>query len=107
MSFSNDKIGLNERISTEVRVYITEYFLLGATADFADDTSLLDAGILDSTGATELVSFLEAQYEIPIADDELVPENLDSIDKITAFVRRKLNVSGAPQGTAASQSHRL
>ena len=54
-----------------------------------ENASLLDAGIIDSTGVLELVCFLESQFAIEIADDEMLPENLDSIAAISAYVQRK------------------
>jgi len=54
-----------------------------------ETASLLDAGIIDSTGVLELVCFLESQFAIEIADDEMLPENLDSIAAISAYVQRK------------------
>lgn len=56
----------------------------------ANDESFLDGGIIDSTGVLELVGFLEQRYAIPIGDEELVPENLDSIERVAVFVERKL-----------------
>ncbi len=53
--------------------------------------SLIEAGIIDSTGVLELVGFLEETYDIEITDSELVPENLDSIDKVVRFVGAKRN----------------
>jgi len=51
--------------------------------------SLLDNGIMDSVGVMELVAFLEGELGVEVADDELVPENLDSVDNLVAFVTRK------------------
>jgi acyl carrier protein len=53
------------------------------------DDSLLDRGILDSTGVLELVAFLESRFGIKVSDDELVPENLDSVVRITSFIESK------------------
>ena len=55
----------------------------------AGDTSLLESGIIDSTGVLELVQFLEDRFGITVEDSALVPENLDSISRICAFLRRK------------------
>jgi len=55
-----------------------------------DDTSFLDKRIIDSTGILELVSFLEEELSIGVEDDELVPENLDSINNIVAYLERKM-----------------
>jgi len=54
-----------------------------------DKDSLLDKGIVDSTGVLELVGFLEETFSIKIEDEELIPENLDSVDKITVYVDKK------------------
>jgi acyl carrier protein len=55
-----------------------------------DDTSFLEQDILDSTGVLELISFMEEQCGITVEDEEMVPENLDSLNAIEAFVRQKL-----------------
>ncbi|MCP4581925.1 MAG: acyl carrier protein [candidate division Zixibacteria bacterium] len=57
--------------------------------DLKDSGSLLDLNVIDSTGVLELVGFLEETFDITIEDDELIPENLDSIDKIAEYINRK------------------
>lgn len=74
----------------DVRTFVVENFLLGDGNDLISSQSLLDAGVIDSTGVLELVSFLERTYQIRIDDEDLVPENLDSIASIAQFVQRKL-----------------
>ena len=74
-----------------IRSYIVENFLFGDDDGLQDDTSFLDEGIMDSTAALELVDFLEKQFSITVEDEELVPENLDSINNAVAFIERKLN----------------
>jgi acyl carrier protein len=61
-----------------------------ASHSLHNDESFLDSGIIDSTGVLELVGFLESQYQIMIDDNELVPANLDSVERVVEFVRRKL-----------------
>lgn len=78
-----------DQIRTSIRTYITDNFLFGQNAGLRDDESLLERGILDSTGVLELVGHLESKYGIRVGDDELVPENLDSIQAISAFLARK------------------
>jgi acyl carrier protein len=76
-----------ERIEDAVRSFIVENFLFGdAGAVPPPEASLLDRGVMDSTGVLELVSFLEERFGLSVADEELVPENLDSIGRITRFV---------------------
>jgi acyl carrier protein len=78
-------------ISLAVRRFIGENFLFRDDGDaITHDASLLDAGIIDSTGVLELVCFLETTFGIEVRDDEMLPENLDSIRAITSYVSRKL-----------------
>jgi len=81
-----------EEIKIKVRNFVVENFLFGNANGLADDTSFLEAGILDSTGVMEVVAFLEQQFNVRVDDEELTPENLDSIASIGAFVSRKLQV---------------
>lgn len=81
-----------ETLAAEIRAYLRDYFMLFPTLNLTDETSLLDSGIMDSTGAAELVAYLEAQYGVTVADDEFTPNNLDSIAKIAAFMGRKLGL---------------
>jgi acyl carrier protein len=84
-------------IAKEVREYVIESFLLGEEeGELSDDDSFLETGLIDSTGILELIEFLEERYEIGIEDEEMIPENLDSIDRVAQFVRAKID--GAPQG---------
>jgi len=82
---------LDRVVSTEhkVRSFIIEKMLYGADNGFQNGDSLLDASILDSTGALELVAFLEEEFRVTIKDREIKPENLDSVDLICAFLARK------------------
>lgn len=72
------------------RNFITTNFYVADPAALADNDSLLDAGIIDSTGVLDLIGFIEQQFGFSVADDDLVPDNLDSIARLTAFVQRKL-----------------
>ena len=73
-----------------VRAYIHSNFILGADLQLGDDDSLLDLQLIDSTGFLELVAFLEDSYQIKVADDEMIPENLESIANIDRDLRLKL-----------------
>lgn len=76
----------------ELRSFLAENFLLGEEfRGLPGSASLIEAGIIDSTGVLELVGFLEETYGVEIADSELVPENLDSIDNILRFMAVKRN----------------
>ena len=74
---------------TKIREFIVENFLFGDANGLNDDTSFLEEGIIDSTGILELVTFLEDKFSITVSDEELVPENLDSINNVTAYLGRK------------------
>lgn len=76
-------------IASVVREFIVANFLFGDREGLDDEGSLIDGGVIDSTGVVELVAFLEQQFAVAIADAELVPENFDSIRRIAAFVDRK------------------
>jgi acyl carrier protein len=76
-------------MATTLRKFIQENFLFGQEGVFTDGDSFLELGIIDSTGVLELVAFLENQYQMKIADEDLVPENLDSIDNLVRFVEAK------------------
>jgi acyl carrier protein len=77
----------------KIREFLAANFFLGDDPSQLDrSTSLIEAGIIDSTGVLELVGFLEEDFGIRIDDEELVPENLDSIDNIVRFVERKAAV---------------
>jgi acyl carrier protein len=78
-------------IEQEIRQFIIDNFLFGEPEpQLSNDDSLLDQGIIDSMGVLELVTFLEDKYEIEIPDDELVPTNLDSVNRMVEFVQRKV-----------------
>ena len=78
-------------IKTQVRQYILNNFLMGGDPErITDSVSFIEKGIIDSTGVLELVSFLQETYGIRIEDAEMVPENLDSLEKIEKYVGSKL-----------------
>ena len=72
-----------------VREFIVTNFYSPDESSLGDETSLLDQGIVDSTGVLELTAFIEETFSIKVEDAEIVPENLDSIGNILAFIARK------------------
>lgn len=77
-------------LHAELRQFILENYLLTRDESVLGDSDSLTArGILDSTGALELVLHLEERYGVTVEDEELHPDNLDSIDRIAAFIERK------------------
>lgn len=74
----------------KIHEFIRDNFLFREDREsIADTESLLEAGLIDSTGILELVAFLEADFGLDVADADIVPENLDSIERIAAFVATK------------------
>ena len=73
----------------KIRSFITTNFYVAEPDKLDVGASLLDSGIVDSTGILEVVSFLESEFGIQVADEDMIPDNLDSIARIAAFVTRK------------------
>jgi acyl carrier protein len=76
-------------IKEKVKTFIRESFLFDNAAQLEDGDSLLEKGIIDSTGVLELVLYLEEEFGIKIEDEEIIPENLDSVINIETLVKRK------------------
>ncbi len=77
-------------IKKQVRAYLLDNFLMGGSGqDILDDTSFMNSHILDSTGFIELIGYLEEQFGIQVEDEEMVPENLDSLKNIDHFIMGK------------------
>ncbi|HEY3446504.1 MAG TPA: acyl carrier protein [Myxococcales bacterium] len=74
-----------------LRDFIVDNFFVD---DFADDASFLREGIIDSMGMTQLVAFVEKEFGFQVSDDELIPGNLDSLDRLVAFVERRRGTGG-------------
>ena len=77
-------------IAAEIRKFITDNFIVDSDESIGDEDSLLEKGVIDSTGVLELVAFIEENYCLKIRDEELVPENLDSIKNIACYILRKI-----------------
>lgn len=73
----------------QIRQFIVSNFYVQDPAALEDEASLLDRGLIDSTGVLEVIAFVEATFGVKVEDAEMVPENLDSIASIAAFVLRK------------------
>ena len=76
-------------VREKVHAFVTSNFPVADPAALKDETSLLDTGVIDSTGVLEVISFIESEFGISVADDEMVPSNLESVANITAYVGRK------------------
>ena len=73
----------------EVRSFVVSNFLFGDGGSLRDSTSFLDSGIVDSTGMLELIMFLESTYGFKVQPEEMIPDNLDSIERVVSFVTTK------------------
>lgn len=77
-------------IQNQIKTYVLENFLFSDNGhELAEGASFLEEGIVDSTGVLELVMFVEEAFNIAVEDEEIVPENFDSIGQLTAYIRRK------------------
>lgn len=82
-------------VAQDIRAFIVESFLLGQDSGFDNAESLLESGIIDSTGIMHVVAFLEERFGVAIEDDDLVADNLDSVARIAGFVGRKQALKAA------------
>ena len=81
---------MSDDVRATVKEFILREFLPGEDpAELTDATPLITGGVLDSIATLKLVMFLEETYGVVVSDEEMVPENLDSLDNIAAYVRRK------------------
>jgi len=85
-----EMVPTSENVPEEIRRFVINSFLFGKDgAAFSNDDSFLEKGIVDSTGILELIGFLEERFQIKVADEDLLPENLDSVNRVAAFVNQK------------------
>jgi acyl carrier protein len=78
----------------KIREFIWKKFPLARKRQLKDSEALLESGILDSLGVLDLVQFIEKEFSILVSDDELTPENFQTIDRIAAFIRTKVPTDG-------------
>ena len=76
-------------VKSKIRTFIIENYLFGDDEGLEETTSFLDEGIIDSTGILELIDFISEEFDITVEDEELIPENLDSINNVAAFIAGK------------------
>lgn len=72
-----------------VRTFIIDNFLFGQDGQFSNNDSFLDNGLIDSMGILTLVEFITERYNFAVADEEILPENWDSVSRIAHFVAKK------------------
>ncbi len=77
-------------VIAKVKEYIVENYLFGDDENLKDDSQFMEDGIIDSTGILELVAFLEEEFSVTVEDDELIPENLNSLNNIGVYLAKKM-----------------
>lgn len=82
-------------IEQQLRDYIAAKILLANRFPYRDDTSFLESGIIDSLKLLDILLHIEKSYHISVADDEMVPDNFDSVSKIANFIRHKMGPTAA------------
>ena len=79
-----------EDLKGQIRSFIVDNFLFGDDDGLDDQISFLDSGIVDSMGILEIVNFISEEFQVTVADEDLLPENLDSIDNIANYLSNRL-----------------
>jgi acyl carrier protein len=88
----------DQQLEQSIRKFIASDIIYSQEGfPYADDASLLQEGVIDSLGVVELVTFVQKQFNVKVEQQEVVPDNFDSVAKLSAFVRRKLNESKTNQ----------
>ena len=83
---------MTDTIEEQIRNFIIEQFPSARRLKLTDTDALLESGIIDSLGVLDLVSFMEAAFAISVSDEELLPENFQTVERLAAFVESKHNV---------------
>ncbi|HKV25963.1 MAG TPA: acyl carrier protein [Candidatus Acidoferrum sp.] len=87
----------NDKLNEQLRDFLLERFPLVRKRGLNFDDNLLEGGVLDSLGILDLVAFIEREFQVVLSDEELLPENFESISHITAFIRNKVPAAGGQQ----------
>jgi acyl carrier protein len=90
----------------KIRTFVVDNYLFGEAEKLGNSDSFMESGIIDSTGILELVRFLEATFDVKVADEDLIPDNLDSIEKIMAFVQAKQASAAAARRSSLQSTAR-
>jgi acyl carrier protein len=85
-------------VQDDMRSFIVEQFFVADASGLSDDLSLIDSGIVDSTGMLDVILFLEERYGISVEDHETIPANLETLDNIATYVGRKRSELGSDSG---------
>ncbi len=84
---------MNHEISQKLKAFIVEKFPVARKREIRTDDHLLEKGILDSMGVLDVVGFIEEEFQITVVDEDLSPENFQSIDRLVLFIETKQQVS--------------
>ena len=95
-----------QQITQEVRQFVVDNFVFENNRHLADDDSFLETGLIDSMGILTLIEFVKDKYAIAIEDEDVVPENWDSVRRIATFVGDRLNKSGVSPAIGVSCDQR-
>jgi len=88
------------KLETQIRSYILENFLYTSdVSKLRNDDSFLEEGILDSTGILELLMFVEETFGVQVDDEEVIPENFDSVDRLMRYILQKTGEAAPHAGT--------
>jgi acyl carrier protein len=85
---------MSEAVETQIRQFIIQHFPSARRAELGSQEALLENGIVDSLGVLDLVSFMEQAFAITISDDELLPENFQTIERLAKFIENKRGMTG-------------
>ena len=88
---------MEHTVNTEIREFILKTFPLARKQQIKNSDALLESGMLDSQGVLDVVTFIEHKFPLSVQDEELVPENFQTIDRIAAFVERKTSLQRVDQ----------
>jgi acyl carrier protein len=90
-------------VEQQIRDYVQQNFLFGNPINFGDEDSFLGLGIIDSTGVLELVAFVQDTYQFSLEDEDIIPENLDSVQNLAAFIKRRTQTGVSLQDTELAE----
>src|SRR5712692_481815 len=101
VELSGEEMAEVDAVTEQIRSFLLEKFPLARKRGLKNGDKLLESGILDSLGVLDLVSFVEQEFAIQMSDEELVPDNFQTIDQLAAFVRTKSKHGSSPQADAS------
>jgi len=89
-------------MNIQIREYLQAHRASDGQVDFSDGESLLEAGVIDSMTMLDLITFLETKYGVAVDEDDMIPENFDTVDAIVSYVSGKLGASDSSVNPSAS-----